>query len=461
MSKSTRSWLIAIILLSVLLRAGVAFYLGDSIQETRGGTYDQISYDMLAERVATGYGFSFAVDSWPYAKAGDPTAFWSYLYTLFLTGVYALAGHHPLVARLVQAVAAGILTPWLTYRIGRRAFGEQAGIIAAAIAAIYLYFAHYAASLMSETFYITGILWTVDLTLELSQVLSQPTTTRRFLGLGALLGLAMGATLLLRQVVIIFYPLLVLWLLWHGWRRGQMKQLLMALLAAALVAGTILAPFVIRNYRVFGRISMPNTNAGFAFFWGNHPIYETRFEPVLSPSHGVSYQELIPPELRDLNEAALDRALLARGLEFVRDDPGRYLLLSLSRIPVYFQFWPTSESTLLSNASRVLSFGVFLPFMIYGLILSIRHLRRGGPLRSTAKDTLVWPDLHPTHVVLFLLFIASYTAVHLASWANVRYRLPVDAFLILFAGYGLWDLAQRAGRRLAGAYAHGETVGIQ
>ena len=41
----TRTWLIAVLLLAVLLRAGVAVYLGDTLEETRGGTYDQISLD--------------------------------------------------------------------------------------------------------------------------------------------------------------------------------------------------------------------------------------------------------------------------------------------------------------------------------------------------------------------------------------------------------------------------------
>lgn len=439
-----RRLLPAILLLAVLLRASVALYLGDTLEETRGGTYDQISYDMLAQRVADGHGFSFAVASWPYARPDQPTAFWSYVYTLFLAGVYGMAGHHPLVARLIQAVAAGLLMPWLTYRIGRRAFGARIGLIAAGITAIYLYFAHYAASLMTETFYIIGILWLTDLAMRLAEQGSE-TTSRRRARLGVELGLALAITLLLRQVVAVFYPLLALWLLWLACRQGWLRRALAALVVAGLVAAVVISPFIVRNYRVFGQLAMPNTNAGFAFFWANHPIYGTRFTATLTPEHGVSYQELIPPELRDLNEAALDRALLARGLAFVRDDPGRYLLLSLSRIPVYFQFWPARDSTLLSNASRVLSFGVFLPFMIYGLILVLMHLRR-GPSRS-GPGIVGQHDLRPAYVALFLLFIASYTAVHLASWANVRYRLPVDAFLILFAAYGIENLAVTLWRR--------------
>ncbi len=447
-TKQDRLILLAIIAVSVLLRVAVAFYLGDAIEETRGGTYDQISYDMLAQRLANGHGFSFAVDTWPYARANQPTAFWSYLYTLYLGSVYAIFGYSPLIARLVQAVAVGVLMPWLAFRIACRPFGQRVGLIAAGITAIYFYFVHYAASLMSEAFYIVAILWTVDVAMRLAERLVDQRAGRQTpLWLGLELGLAMAVTLLLRQVVVGFFAVLAFWLLWIALRWHAGRRLLLALVAAAVVTVLLIAPFVVRNYQAFGRLTMPNTNAGFTFFWANHPIYGTRFEAVLSPSHGVSYQQLIPPELRDLNEAELDRALLARGLQFVRDDPGRYLLLSFSRIPIYFQFWPTSDSTLLSNAARVLSFGLFLPFMVYGLILALTHMRREGPLRFQSAYAAGSPDLRAAQVVLFLLFVVTYTAIHLASWANVRYRLPVDAFLILFAAYGIDDLARRLARR--------------
>jgi hypothetical protein len=132
-------------------------------------------------------------------------------------------------------------------------------------------------------------------------------------------------------------------------------------------------------------------------------------------------------------------------VQIVLDDPGRYVLLSLSRIPIYFQFWPVPESTLLSNAARVLSFGLFLPFMLYGLVLALLHARRGGPLRALSTSPADGSDLRLAFLALVLLFMGVYTAVHLASWANVRYRLPVDAFWIIFAGYGIDHL----GRRLA------------
>jgi fumarate reductase subunit D len=132
-----------------------------------------------------------------------------------------------------------------------------------------------------------------------------------------------------------------------------------------------------------------------------------------------------------LDEAALDQALLKRGVQFVLDDPGRYALLSLSRVPVYFMFWPSTESGLISNISRVFSFGLFLPFMLYGLCLTFlgRSINASFNLSS------------PVFLLVFFVFI--YAAIHLLSWALIRYRLPVDAVLLIFAGLAVVDLIQR------------------
>ncbi len=443
------SWLAIIIVVSVILRIGLALYLGNDIDELRGGTYDQISYDALALRVSNGHGFSFENDWWPATRAGEPTAHWSYLYVLSLAGIYELLGHSPVIVRLLQALVVGILTPWLVYRIGRRTFNKNAGVAAAAIAAVYAYFIMYGATLMTEALYIVSILWSIDVSMRLAMSISdyslssKPPGLKRRLLLGLELGLALLVAILLRQVILAFVFVLILWLVWFAWRRASVRLMIAPLVMVALTVIVLISPVVIRNYRAFGRITTLNTNAGFAFFWSNHPIYGTRFESVLSPSHGVTYQELIPVELLELDEAALDRALLVRGLEFIRNEPGRYILLSLSRIPVYFLFWPKSNSTLLSNMARLLSFALFLPLMIYGVVAAIRRYLWPG-IRETQRIPAV--DLKKQSratfefVMLLLAFILTYTLVHILSWANVRYRLPVDAVLIVFAGFGVSEL---------------------
>jgi hypothetical protein len=427
-TRATRRWLVLILVVAVLLRMAGALYLGDHVVELPG-TFDQISYDMLAQQALAGHGFTVATDWWPATQAGEPTAHWSYLYTLYLAGVYSLFGYHPLVARLIQAILAGILMPWLAYRLGYRHFGTKVGLVAAGLTALYAYFIYYAGVLMTETFYIIAILVALDLAGTLGLASDEaPRSGFKVAWLG--LGLALAGAVLLRQVFLLFVPFLFGWLLWRSYRHKvcSIRQAVSGILVATAILISAMLPWTLRNYRAFDSFVLLNTNAGFAFFWGNHPIHGHSFVAIL-PDEGPSYQDLIPPELLELDEAELDQALLQRALTFVRDDPGRYLLLSLSRIKDYFKFWPSPDSSLISNVSRLFSFALLAPFMIYGIIISA--LRRS---LSTGTSILY-------------LFVAVYTAIHLLSWALIRYRLPVDAVLIVFAGVAIAKLLAKLTRR--------------
>jgi hypothetical protein len=246
-------------------------------------------------------------------------------------------------------------------------------------------------------------------------------------------------TVLLRQLYMLFIPFQLLWLLWAGKGHGRVPW--GQTIVAGLVLVMMILPFTYYNYTRFDRFVLLNTNAGYAFYVGNHPIYGTRFVPILD-----DYTPLIPRDLPldELDEAALDQEFLRRGIGFVTDDPGRYVLLSLSRIPAYFMFWPTADSGMLSNLARVGSFGLMLPLMLYGLFLALRRQWGWSLLRQP--------------VFLLLLFCLIYSAVHILIWALIRYRLPVDAVLLIFAGLGVVDLVERLLPRVS-AQPAAESVG--
>lgn len=429
-----------VIFVALVLRLASALYQGDSVT-VMPGVFDQVSYDALARRVVGGHGFTFATNWWPATKAGEPTAHWSFLYTLYLATIYAIVGAHPIVARLIQAVAAGVLQPLLTWRIGRRLFGNRVGVIGAALSAIYIYFFFYAGALMTETFYIVAILWALGIVIELA---NQDTTTSRDPG-GRLrwvwLGLALSIATLLRQEILLTVPFIFGWLLFARRRlsteacsgnerlsNASVWTTFKGLVVAFAVIAAMVCPWTIRNYLVFHEFVPLNTNSGYVFFWANHPIHGTNF---MTPVPDDVYGRLIPRELRGLNEAALDRALLERSIGFVVADPARYALLSMSRVIAYFEFWPSPDSPLLSNLSRTFSFGLLLPFTIFGMVLSIR-------------DARTWLSDRQRVLVLTYLFITVYTLIHVLSWALIRYRLPVDAILILFGARGLDGILLKA-----------------
>src|SRR4030042_6596406 len=98
-----KHWLTLILAISVLLRVIAALLLGNQVLPLPG-IFDQISYHTLSTRVLEGHGFTFATQWWPLTRAGEPTAHWSFLYTLYLVAIYGVFGINPLVARILQVI---------------------------------------------------------------------------------------------------------------------------------------------------------------------------------------------------------------------------------------------------------------------------------------------------------------------------------------------------------------------
>lgn len=402
--RSRNKQLLTLILVAaVLIRIPVALYMGDQVVQLPG-IQDQISYDALAHSLMDGRGYSFTENWYPFTKANTPTSHWSFIYPLYLAGIYSITGYHPLLARLLQAIVGGALLCFLIYKIGSRVVNEETGLVAAGLAAVYGYFVYYNAALMTETFFIVLVLLTLYLSIELKE---NP-TPMRWLALGFTLGLA-G---LLRQTVLLFVPFLLIWL-FIELRARRIRWWYFAVPIVVIVL--VIAPWTIRNYRVYGQFLLLNSNAGYALYASNNPNLGTdwRNDVVVVP---------VPNELRGQNEARLDRALTQRAIEFIRADPKRYVLLTLDKTLEFFWFWPSKDSSQISNLNRVLSFGLYLPFMVIGLILSISRWRNFLPL---------------------YLFIVIHTGIHLLSWPAPRYRLAVDAVSMVFAALAVLELVRQ------------------
>ena len=177
----------------------------------------------------------------------------------------------------------------------------------------------------------------------------------------------------------------------------------------------LISPWTLRNYRVYHHLLLLNSNAGYALYASANPNLGTdwRSDEVVVP---------VPEALSGQNEAELDRALTRRGIQFMLADPERYLRLTLDKTLEYFKFWPSNESGRTSNLVRVLSFGLYLPFMLLGLYLSFSRWR--------------------SFAVLYL-FIVIHTGIYLLTWPAPRYRLPVDAVSMVFAALAVCELARQ------------------
>ena len=401
-----------IVALGALARLAAAFYLGNQVVPTPGTAYDQIYYQDMALNLLAGKGFVFSLPPWPFIEAGQPTAYAPFIYPLVLAGVYAIVGPNAVVARVLQALVCSLM-PVQVYRLTRTILDESptwadrarsVAIASAAIAAAYAYFIYYSATLLTEGLYLLAVVWSLELTLKLAE---QPSLRR-----WALWGLAVAGASMLRQTFMAMALLLFVYVVVQAFRRLRIAHIALA----AAIAAALILPWTVRNYVVFDRFLLLNSQAGQVLWNANHPGQGTRFTNQMFP---------IPDDLRGANEVDLSNELMRRALANIMAAPGRIALLSLDRARVFFMFWPTGWSPGISNLSRVASWGLCLPFMIGGVVLSLREWRR-------------W--------LLLNLFVAAHAGIHLISWTQIRYRMPIDVALVPLAGVVAF-ISWVAGRR--------------
>ena len=341
------------------------------------------------------------------------------LYPLFLAG---LTGGEPRYAAVLVAQAlASVGTVVLAGLLAREWFGPRAGLIAAAICAIYPYYVLHDVTLQE-----TGLFTFLS---ALATWLALIARRRGSLALAALAGLTLGAAILTRATLAPFALFAIAWLALptSGWRPSR-RAIAMSLTCLSATVLT-LSPWLIRAHDLTGRWTL-GTEFGAAVFAGNHPLTFSHFpRESIDLSRAEVFASLTPADRAELapladNGAAESDWYLARGLAWIAHHPGEALEGAVRKLAAAFGPMPVPRKGLLGDAVHALSF-----FPILLLALAMLWQRR----RHWRQDALVH-----AHLVLF----AGITAV---LWAQTSHRSYLDVYLIVFAA-GILDrlLAQYA-----------------
>ena len=400
------------------------------------------------------------------------------LYPAFLA-FFLATGLGTLGVRVAQAVLSAA-SVWLTYRLARRELGRGVGRLAAALLACDPLLILFSSRLWSETLFIFLLLAAVD------RMLSGQRSRRAapWIAAGALLGLA-GLT---RPMILTFVPLLLFWLLLStradeedkgerrsdeaterrrdanrargadaDSRRGGAWRL--ALWRGGLLCGScalLVAPWTVRNAVTQHAFIVVDSNGPYNFLTGTQPeaafvnkdnFWSWRYGAV----DGRPYKQRI---LED--PAGAQRAALRAAWENLRARPWLFVRKSVWEAA---RLW-TLDSFLL----RHLRNRMFGPGQPAWLAPSLTVLSCGftALLTLAAAFGLACGDKAPLRG-LTLLMIAHATLLFALTYALSRYRLPLHAFLAIFAAAFLaapaanWRrLRERAARRrrmcgLAGA----------
>jgi 4-amino-4-deoxy-L-arabinose transferase-like glycosyltransferase len=424
-----RTFILRLFITALVLRlAPVLLARGSGI-----GLDDMFQYDMLARSLASGNGFrwyaeqdlkqlapyvDFDLSSVDYDPVrGVPTTFRAPLYPAFLALVYSISGTgfgRFLAARLAQAILLGAPLAPLTYFAARRILegSEREARTAAWAVAVYPMLLLYPLGLGTENLFFLLVLASMLFLLRAVEESSD----WNFLLSGFLLGL----TALTRSVILPFAGLAVLWAWW------RLKQRRGAVLIAAALILTI-APWIVRNSLLYGKLTGIETSLGYNLYVGYHPKSTGTF--TFGPS-----LDLVPI----LDDSMRDKIGTTQALEFIREDPGRFAPLALSRLGHFFRLELRILTYFYSNnffghipASLLVILG-----LVFGLPFAI--------LSSSACFGATRLPPSPGRMLLFLL-IAGYLLPHMLILSEERFHLALIPFLAILAAIP-WTEGLHVGR---------------
>jgi 4-amino-4-deoxy-L-arabinose transferase-like glycosyltransferase len=241
------------------------------------------------------------------------------------------------------------------------------------------------------------------------------------------LGLWGGLAALTRPVFLGFLPVMAALLLWH--HRRDLRQAIVPLVGAALVAALVIVPWTIRNAEVLGSCVPIASGGGNSLLAGNNP-YSTG-----TLAGGDKFDRWFAEQLRarGINEPSAlgetTRSTVSGAIagDYMTSHPLSTLAISLRKSYIFWIYPIAHSSTYVPIQLVAVAADILL---LAAVVIGVAGLPRKG-----TGDVLLWGAL-----IYFWL-------VQAVLHAEARFRLPLVPLLAVMAGGGLAMLADVAGRR--------------
>jgi 4-amino-4-deoxy-L-arabinose transferase-like glycosyltransferase len=356
---------------------------------------DEAYYSTLARLIEHGEGFirpaEFFRDGSSFPTAERAPLFPALLAVLWKLGITEGDG------RLLGLLTGGGTIVVLGL-LGRRLAGERAGLLAAAVAAVYPTLIAADGALMTESLY--GLLGGLSL-LAAYRLLDAPG-----LGRAVVLGVLLGAAAHARAEALLLLPLVLIPVL----RRPGGAS---ASVAVCVTFALVLVPWGVRNFSAFDRPVLIATEGGETLAGANcQDVYYGRRIGTWEVSC-VDFSSR-GNEAKELNDAGRD------GIRYALDHPTRVPVVMAARVARTWGLWrpfavPEGRRAWVQQIGAALYF-VLVPLAVYGFVL----LRR--------RRVPVW--------ILTAPFI-TVTLTVLLAYGQIRFRHSAELPLVVLAAVAL------------------------
>ena len=364
---------------------------------------DQTFYHRVANFVAGGLGY---IEPHAYDHGFHEAAIRKPPLFPLVLAVETKLGFGSIMAHRLLSAALGAATIVPLAMLARKIGGYRIGILAALLAALYPPLWALDSQILSETLY--GVLLCVAL------LLAYRLDERPSLGRGIALGAVLGLAALTRPEAIVVGALVGI-LIAYRHRRPS----LVPLAAAAVAFMVVLAPWLARNWKDFGRPIM-STQSSANVAGANCPA------TYYGRDTGNWRFDCVPPARPREGQAAWTKRLEHRGVTYARDHAGRVPVVLLARVARTWGFF--QPRSYVGGARRRSSWmepvAAWILLVAAGLGAVVARRRRA-----------------PIAILLLLPLTVTITAI--VQFGLLRYRFSADLALLILAAFALDALISR------------------
>jgi 4-amino-4-deoxy-L-arabinose transferase-like glycosyltransferase len=398
-SPAIRKHLLRLMLLSFLLQVAT---IGVFRQyKTRAGEdHFGFGWEMgrIARSIAQGEGFSN-----PYGDHTGPSAWEPPLYPYFMAGVFKVFGVYSYASAWVLLTFNSLLSALTCipiYLIAKRQFDDRIALWSAQTWALLPWFWYWSVHWLWDTTFTPLILSLIFLVaLELQE-------WRGMRG-WILFGVLWGIGALANPAMLAFLPFCGLWI----WRQRFKHSLpsFGGVALSSLIFFAVLSPWLIRNYEAFGRFVFVRDDFWFEVRLGNFKNADGMLMAYLQPSQN----KLEFAKFQRMGELAYAADCKRLALDWIRQNPGRFVIVSLKRFFYYWNGVPRETSSVAPVDFRTSLFLATSVVSLWGLGRAVRQ-----------KLPAAW---------LFAGLVLTYPTVYYFVFPHARYRHPIEPELLIVA----------------------------
>ena len=410
LSAATRRFLLRLILLSFVLQvASIGIF--QQYRTRTGDDHFGFGWEMgrIGRSIALGQGFSN-----PYGGNTGPTAWEPPPYPYLMGGVFKIFGVYTLASAWVLLIFNSLLSALTcipVYLIAERTVGAHGALWSARVWALLPYVWYW------------SIHWPWDTTLSpliLSLIFLVALEMKQWVGLGGwiIFGALWGVGALTNPSMLSFLPFCGLWV-WRQRHKGGLPSLAGVALSAA-VFFIVLSPWVIRNYEVFGRFVLVRDDFGLQLRLGNWKGADGIYLFYLAPSKN----QLEFDKFQRMGEFAYAEDCKRLALEWIREDPRRFAIVSLKR---FIYFWDGVPRETDSRAPADFRNSLFLATSVLGIWGAGRVVRQKRPG--------AW---------LFAGLLLTYPTIYYFVFPYARYRHVIEPELFIMGVFVLSEAVLRS-----------------